>query len=113
MRRGEVVSVNWPYSDLTGTKARPAVVVRADFLDGLTDDIVLVKVTGHAYGIPGTEVALDPSVETVSGLSKLCYACCYDLLTADEIVILGTVGVLSRAAMREIDTCLKTCLGLP
>ena len=26
MRRGEVVSVNWPYTDLTGEKVRPAVV---------------------------------------------------------------------------------------
>jgi hypothetical protein len=28
MRRGEVVEINWPFSDLTGSKVRP------DFLDG-------------------------------------------------------------------------------
>jgi len=32
MNRGEVVLVDWPYSDLTGSKPRPAVVVQADFL---------------------------------------------------------------------------------
>lgn len=112
MRRGDVVSVSWPYSDATGTKARPAVVVRADFLDGLTDDVALVKVTGRAFGIPGTEVELDPAAETLSGLTKVCYACCYELLTRDEAVILDTVGVLSDAAMARIDECLETCLGL-
>jgi mRNA interferase MazF len=113
MRRGEVVSVDWPYSDLSGSKVRPAVVVRADFLDGLTDDVALVKVTGTSYGIPGTEVVLDPATETTSGFTKVCYACCYELLTRDEAVILDTVGVLSDAAMRQIDACLRKCLDLP
>jgi hypothetical protein len=47
MRRGEVVEIDWPFSDLTGSKVRPAVVVQADFLDGLIDDTILVKVTGR------------------------------------------------------------------
>jgi hypothetical protein len=34
MTRGEVVEVDWPYSDLMGSKNRPAVVVQADFLNG-------------------------------------------------------------------------------
>jgi mRNA-degrading endonuclease toxin of MazEF toxin-antitoxin module len=34
MNRGDVVLVNWIYSDLTGSKLRPAVVVQADFLNG-------------------------------------------------------------------------------
>jgi mRNA-degrading endonuclease toxin of MazEF toxin-antitoxin module len=66
MRRGEVVEVNWPYSDLSGTKVRPAIVVQADFLNGLIDDTILVKITGKEYGIPGTEVKLDPADELVS-----------------------------------------------
>ena len=71
MRRGEVVSVNWPFSDYGGAKVRPAVVVRADFLDGLTD-VALVKITRRAFGIPGTEVELDPvPLGTDEGLLRL------------------------------------------
>ena len=44
MNRGEVVLVDWPFSDLSGSKLRPAVVVQADFLNGLLDDTVYVKV---------------------------------------------------------------------
>ena len=40
MNRGEVVLVDWPFSDLTGSKLRPAVVVQADFLNSLIDDTV-------------------------------------------------------------------------
>ncbi len=53
MNRGDVVIVDWPYSDLSGSK-RPAVVVQADFLNGLVDDTVYVKVQSQRYAIPGT-----------------------------------------------------------
>jgi mRNA interferase MazF len=113
MNRGDVVEVNWQFSDLTGSKKRPAVVVQADFLNGLIDDTILVKITGKKYGIPGTEVELDPAKETAAGLSKVCYASCKDLLTRDQTLVLRTVGVLSDAAMREIEACLKKVLQLP
>jgi len=35
MKRGDVVLVDWQYSDRTGSTLRPAVVVHADFLNGL------------------------------------------------------------------------------
>jgi mRNA-degrading endonuclease toxin of MazEF toxin-antitoxin module len=69
MNRGEIVLVDWPFSDLLGSKLRPAVVVQADYLNGLLDDTVYVKVTGQRFGIPGTEVELDPAKETASGLT--------------------------------------------
>jgi mRNA-degrading endonuclease toxin of MazEF toxin-antitoxin module len=72
MKRGDIVEVDWPYSDLSGTKVRPAIVVQADFLNGVIDDTILVKITGSRFAIPGTEVELDPKQETNSGLSKVC-----------------------------------------
>lgn len=113
MNRGDVVEVDWPFSDLSGTKPRPAVVVQADFLNGLIDDTIYVKVQGGSYGIPGTEVEIDPAVETASGLSKVCYASCKDILTRDQTLILRTVGVLSGAIMQQIETCLKAVLDIP
>jgi mRNA-degrading endonuclease toxin of MazEF toxin-antitoxin module len=44
MNRGDVVLVDWPFSDLTSAKLRPAVVVQADYLNGLIDDTTYVKV---------------------------------------------------------------------
>ena len=113
MKRGDVVEIDWHFSDLTGSKVRPAVVVQADYLNGLIDDTILVKITSRNFGIPGTEVVLDPVVETASGLNKLCYASCKDILTRDQTLILGTVGFLSDTAMREIELCLKAVLEIP
>ncbi len=113
MRRAEVVEVDWQYSDMTGSKLRPAVVVQADFLNGLIDDTILVQVTSTRHGIPGTEVLLDPAVETASGLSKVCIASCINVITFDQMLVLRTIEYLSNAAMRQIGDCLKKVLELP
>src|SRR5260370_31422787 len=99
MNRGEVVEVDWPFTDLTGSKPRPAVVVQADYLNGLIDDTVYVKIQGTSYGIPGTEVRLDPAVESSSGLSKVRYASCKDLFTPDQSLVLAAAGVVAEAAV--------------
>lgn len=113
MKRGDVVIVDWPYSDLSGSKLRPALVVQADFLNGLVDDTVYVKVQSQRYAIPGTEVELAPVAEKLSGLKHLCYASCKDLLTREQALVHHPLGVLSDAAMRQIEACLKTVLGIP
>jgi mRNA-degrading endonuclease toxin of MazEF toxin-antitoxin module len=88
-------------------------VVQADYLNGLVDDTILVKITGSRYGIPGTEVEIDPAIEPASGLSKICYASCKDILTRDQALILRTIGILSDATMQIIEECLKQVLEIP
>src|SRR5260370_42485279 len=113
MNRGEVVLVDWPYTDRTGSKIRPAVVVQADYLSGILDDTILVHITSAKHGIPGTEVELNPAKETASGILHLSYAFCPNVMTADPAFIDQTIGYLSAATMQQIDACLKTTLGLP
>ncbi len=113
MRRGEVVEVDWPYSDMTGSKKRPAIVVQADFLNGLIDDTILVQITSTQHGLPGTEVLLDPTIETASGLRKVCVVSCTNILTMDQTRLLRSIGYVSDAVMQQISDCLKTVLELP
>jgi mRNA-degrading endonuclease toxin of MazEF toxin-antitoxin module len=113
MNRGDVVEVDWPYSDLKGSKRRPSVVVQADSLNGLIDDTILVQITGTRHSIPGTEVEIDPALEAHSGLSKICYASCYNILTRDQTIIGQTIGYLSNAIMQQVEDCLKKVLEIP
>ncbi len=46
LRRGNVVLANLPYSDQTGSKIRPALVVQCDRNNGRLDDVILVMITG-------------------------------------------------------------------
>ncbi len=113
MNRGQVVEVDWQYTDLSGSKIRPAVVVQADFINALIDDLILVQITSTRHGIPGTEVVLDPAVETGSGLNRVCVVSCLNVVTFDQVQVLRTVGYLSGPIMRQIENCLKTVLEIP
>jgi mRNA-degrading endonuclease toxin of MazEF toxin-antitoxin module len=111
MKRGDVVELDWPFSDRSGMKVRPALVVQADYLDGITDDRILVRIGSKIHGITGTEVILDPAQEPLSRLRKKCVAACADILTFDQSLILRKIGVLSDATMLVVDECLKSALG--
>src|SRR5213080_3050395 len=110
MNRGDVVLLDWQYSDRTGSKLRPAVVVQADFLNGVIDDTILVQITTTAHGIPGTEALLDPVQEPASGLLHVSYDSCANLLTADPALVDQTIGSLSDAAVQQVNDCLKKVL---
>jgi mRNA-degrading endonuclease toxin of MazEF toxin-antitoxin module len=113
MNRGEVVLVDWMYSDRTGSKLRPAVVVQADFLNGIIDDTILVQITGKRHGLPGTEVEIDPAHEPASGLLKTSYASATNILTAEQALIDQRIGYLSDVMMDRIVACLKTVFEIP
>jgi mRNA-degrading endonuclease toxin of MazEF toxin-antitoxin module len=113
MNRGDVVEVDWHFTDGTGFKRRPAVVVQGDVLNGLIDDTVLVQITSTRHGIPNTEVLLDPAVETAAGLNRVCVASCLNVTTYEQTRVHRTIGYLSAAAMRRIEACLKAVLELP
>jgi mRNA interferase MazF len=113
MTRGEVVLVDYPYSDRTGSKLRPALVVQADFLNGLIADTVLVSITRRTRQASTTEVIIDPSVESQCGLRQVSVVSCTNFLTIDQALIYQTIGRLSPNAIQQVDVCLKTALGLP
>ncbi len=110
MNRGDVVELEWLYSDQTGSKRRPAVVVQGDFLNGIIDDTILVQITSTRHNIPNTEVPIDPAIETRSGLTKRCVVSCPNIMTIDQALILRTIGTLSDATMQKVEDCLRHVL---
>jgi mRNA interferase MazF len=111
--RGEVVRVDWPYSDRTGSKVRPALVVQADVLNGLIADTVLALISRTRRAVAMTEVLIDPAAETGCGLRFSSVVSCNNLLTIDQGLIVQRIGRLSAATMQQIDDRLKASLGLP
>jgi mRNA-degrading endonuclease toxin of MazEF toxin-antitoxin module len=113
VNRGDVVRVDWPYSDRTGSKVRPTVVVQVDSLNHLIADTILVLISRTRRAVGTTEVALDPAVETGCGLRYPSVVSCNNLLTLDQGLIAQIIGRLSATAIQQIDDRLKAVLGLP
>ncbi len=111
--RAEVVMVDWTFSDRTGSKVRPAVVVQADALNGLIDDTVLVSITRQSRGATTVEVVIDPAIDTASGLPHVSVAVCNNIMTLDQALIRRRIGTLSDATMQKIGDGLRAALDLP
>ena len=113
MKRGDVVRIDWPYSDRTGSKVRPAVVVQADALNMRLADtmLALVSRTSRAAGV--TEVVVDPALEPSYGLRFVSVVSCNNILTVDRAFVMHTLGQLSPITMQKIDDCLRTAFGIP
>jgi mRNA interferase MazF len=114
MKRGDVVLFDFPFSDRTGSRLRPAVVIQADVFNQSIDDTILALVTRTRRGTP-TEVFID--VSTVdgrqSGLFHTSVIDCKNLLTSDQRFVHAKIGALSDALLQEMNDCLKAALGLP
>jgi mRNA interferase MazF len=112
VRRGDVVRVDWPYSDRTGSKVRPAVVVQDDAYNSLIADTVLVLVSRTQRATGATEAEIDPATEPHSGLRYRSVVSCTNLLTIDRGLIMQALGHLSASTMVRINDCIKAALGV-
>lgn len=94
---GVVVVVRFPFSDLSSTKLRPALVLAAA---GGTD-WVLCQITSNPFGDPNA-VALKAPGFAEGGLPRESFVRPGKLFTASESIIARAVGRLTPAAHRLV-----------
>lgn len=116
VQRSEIVLVDFPYSDHTGSKVRPALVVQSDFWNQRIDDTILAIITSSSLRRIGasTQYFVDISTDEgrQTGLHLNSIVQCENLVTHDQNQILRVIGRLSDDAMLQIDLCLKSALGI-
>lgn len=106
---GSVVLVRFPFSDLTSSKLRPAVVLAAA---GRSDHI-LCQVTSNPYADPKA-IRLDDASFASGSLRRVSYARPGKLFTADETLIARQAGRLTETAQLEVvDAVISLLRGPP
>ena len=117
VRRGDIVLVDFPYSDRTGSKVRPALVVQADVWNQLLDDTILALITSSRHRRVGANTQLFIDLTTAegrqTGLRLDSIIQCENLITYDRALILRVFGNLAASSMSQLDDCLKAALGIP
>lgn len=94
---GAVVLVRFPFSDLSQTKLRPAVVLA----DAGRGDYVLCQITSNAYSDPRA-VFVGSDDLAAGSLRVESYARPGKLFTANESVMSAQTGVLKTEAFQRI-----------
>lgn len=97
VKRGDIVLVRFPFSDLSASKLRPAVVLAS----AGRGDFVLVQVTSNAYA-DERAVELTDSSFARGGLDRISYARPGKLFTANESLVARTVGELTHEAAEGV-----------
>ena len=94
---GAVVLVRFPFSDLSNTKVRPAIVIA----DASRGDWVLCQVTSQPYTDP-TAIEITSTDFASGSLRKTSYARPGKLFTANVGIMTKHIGNLQQAKLEEI-----------
>jgi len=94
---GAVVLVRFPFSDLSQSKLRPAVVLA----NAGRGDQILAQITSKPYGDAGA-VELDAAAFASGSLRVVSYARPGKLFTASQDLVTGQLGVLTPDALKRI-----------
>jgi mRNA interferase MazF len=94
---GEVVLVPFPFSDLSQSKLRPAVVLA----DAGRGDFVLCQVTSNPYSDP-LAIELSQTAFSQGSLNRTSYARPGKLFTASNTLVVRQVGVLAPSALAHV-----------
>lgn len=94
---GAVILVPFPFSDLTQSKMRPAIVLA----DAGRDDWILCQVTSKPYG-DSHAIVLDDDSFTSGSLRVTSYARPGKLFTANQSLFASQVGALKTETLGQI-----------
>jgi mRNA interferase MazF len=111
-KRGDVVLVLFPHSDLRTAKTRPALVVQADNLQTGLSQVIVAMITGKLFRAnhPSRVLVLLSTPEGQrSGLLTDSVVMTDNLATIAEVAIERVIGTLP---MRDVDGALRHTLGL-
>ena len=88
MAKGDIILITFPFTDLSGSKLRPSVV-----LADSTQDVMVAFITGQLKWQEQTDLLLTPALN--NGLKKPSLIRISKLATLDKTLIKGRMGSLT------------------
>ena len=100
MKKGDIVLVPFPFTDLSGNKNRPALV-----LVNNESDITVVFISTQIHWKEESDILLHPN--QINGLKKESLLRLSKIATLDKYLILGRLGEISENEIVDLNTRLK------
>jgi len=104
--KNEVILVKYPFSDLSGSKIRPAVIVNAAHS---SQDVLIMPLTSKTTALLAGEFVLadwkQAGLNVKSAIKRGLY-------TVHQSLVVKNVGKLSAADAEEVDRSLRDWLGI-
>lgn len=104
MTRGAIVLTRFPFTDLTGSKVRPAVIISRSDRPG--NDVILAFISSvPPQTLLKTDLLVEPSHPEFpgTGLKIASVIKCDKLATVERRILLGEIGRLPSVLIRELN----------
>ena len=115
-QRGDIVLVNYPFSEGQGAKIRPALVVQCDINNRRLDSTLIIQITSRTQLARKEPTQLLIEVLTPagqqSGLINDSAVACENIYTVRQSGIIRVIGSLPNEVMQKVDECLKASLDI-
>jgi mRNA interferase MazF len=106
MDKGDIILITFPFTDLSGSKLRPAVVLSDSGLD-----ITVCFITTQTQWQEPTDVLMLPN--TINGLKKSSLIRVSKIATIDKKLAKGLLGKLSQNEVSDLNQKLKILFQIP
>lgn len=102
-KRGDVVLVPFPFTDLSSAKQRPALVVSADALNATREDVLVAAITSHVpVSLAADEVAIPPDELAACGLPKPSILKLTKLAALHRQLVIKRIGALPAPTLANV-----------
>ena len=105
MKKGDIIVVPFPFTDLSGAKLRPSVVL----IDS-NQDIVVAFITSQLKR--KTETAISIKSSEINGLKSDSFLRLDKITTLDKEIVVGRLGSLTQSEIEKMDRGLIKILNL-
>lgn len=106
MPKGTVVLIPFPFTNLTGNKLRPALILAETPLD-----VTVSFITTRLQWQEPTDILLQPGL--LNGIKKTSLVRLSKIATIDNILVKGKIGSIDAIQMADLDQKLKTIFQIP
>ncbi|MBE7175936.1 MAG: type II toxin-antitoxin system PemK/MazF family toxin [Mucilaginibacter polytrichastri] len=100
MEKGDIVLIPFPFTDLSGSKLRPAVILISN-----DKDVIVAFLTTQVSWQEPTDIVLSPSPE--NGLKKISLLRTCKIATLDAALITGLMGRLTSDQLNLLNQNLR------
>jgi mRNA interferase MazF len=115
VKRGSVVLIRYPFTDPSGAKVRPALVLTPDYLLPRLEDVLCLFISSAMpEQLLPTDFMLEPGHASFlkTGLKRLSVLRMHKLALLHKALVLRVLGEGDQSLMHEVNQRLRLALGL-
>ncbi|MHC4197452.1 MAG: type II toxin-antitoxin system PemK/MazF family toxin [Planctomycetota bacterium] len=115
MKRGDVVLIRFPFTDLSSTKVRPALIISNENYNSKQDDVVLLLITSNVSRVSPDDGILDSNDTEFkdTGLKQTSAFRVGKIQTLNKKLINSRLGLVGSNTLSKIEVRLRNLLQLP